>query len=170
VRFRKLRIAFSCTCGMACALLIAFWVRSYSDMEEWKGRLPGSFGYLFRSNEGRLTSCGFVLGPSDEKGLPNDWPVVIWKRPNRKGWVVQVPPWSKKGFLYPWGFRDTWTGSSWMVMLPYWFLVTASGLLAMAFQFGWSWQFSLRNLFVLTTFLAVVLGMVEWLDRAWIGR
>jgi hypothetical protein len=28
-RFRNLRIAFSVTCGIACVLLIALWVRSY---------------------------------------------------------------------------------------------------------------------------------------------
>ena len=28
---------------------------------------------------------------------------------------------------------------------------------------------NLRSLFIATTFLAVVLGMIAWLDRAWIG-
>jgi hypothetical protein len=27
-----------------------------------------------------------------------------------------------------------------------------------------------NSLFVVTTFLAVVLGMMAWLDRAWIGK
>jgi hypothetical protein len=31
-------------------------------------------------------------------------------------------------------------------------------------------RFTLRTLFIATTFLAVVLGMVAWLDRAWIGK
>jgi hypothetical protein len=31
-------------------------------------------------------------------------------------------------------------------------------------------RFTLRSLFVVTTFLAVVLGMIAWLDRAWIGK
>ena len=31
-------------------------------------------------------------------------------------------------------------------------------------------QFNLRSLFMATTFLAVVLGMIAWLDRAWIGK
>ena len=33
MRFRKLRIAFSVTCLIACVLLIVFWVRSYSGAE-----------------------------------------------------------------------------------------------------------------------------------------
>jgi hypothetical protein len=54
--------------------------------------------------------------------------------------------------------------------LPYWFLVLASGLLAMAFQLRWPLQFTLRTLFVATTFLAILLGMIAWLDEAWIGK
>ena len=42
--------------------------------------------------------------------------------------------------------------------------------LAMAFQLRWPSRFNLRSLFVVTTFLAVVLGMIAWLDRAWIGK
>jgi hypothetical protein len=34
----------------------------------------------------------------------------------------------------------------------------------------WPWRFNLRSLFIATTFLAVVLGMIAWLDRAWIGK
>jgi hypothetical protein len=42
--FRKLRIAWSVGCGIACVLLIALWVRSYSDslMAVW-----GSHYYFF---------------------------------------------------------------------------------------------------------------------------
>jgi hypothetical protein len=32
------------------------------------------------------------------------------------------------------------------------------------------WRFNLCSLFIATTFLAVVLGMIAWLDRAWIGQ
>jgi hypothetical protein len=35
---------------------------------------------------------------------------------------------------------------------------------------GWPWRFTLRSLFVVTTFLAIVPGMIAWLDRAWIGK
>jgi hypothetical protein len=35
---------------------------------------------------------------------------------------------------------------------------------------GWPWRFTLRSLFIATTFLAVVLGMIVWLDPAWIGK
>jgi hypothetical protein len=49
-------------------------------------------------------------------------------------------------------------------------LVLASGSLAMIFHLQWPWRFTLRSLFIATTFFAVVLGMIAWLDRAWIGK
>jgi hypothetical protein len=57
-----------------------------------------------------------------------------------------------------------------VVMLPFCFLVLVSGSLAMLLQLRWPWRFTLRSLFIVTTFLAVVLGMMAWLDRAWIGK
>jgi hypothetical protein len=39
MKFRKLRIAFSVTCLIACVLLIVLWVRSYwwsDDLEQWR--------------------------------------------------------------------------------------------------------------------------------------
>jgi hypothetical protein len=54
--------------------------------------------------------------------------------------------------------------------MMYWFLVLMSGSLAMLFRMGWPWRFTLRSLFIATTFLAAVPGMIAWLDRAWIGR
>jgi hypothetical protein len=34
----------------------------------------------------------------------------------------------------------------------------------------WPPHFTLRSLFIATTFLAMVLGMIAWLDRAWIVK
>jgi hypothetical protein len=55
-------------------------------------------------------------------------------------------------------------------VVPLWFLVLTSGSLATLFRLKWPWRFTLRSLFIATTFLAVVLGMIAWLDRAWIGK
>jgi hypothetical protein len=40
----------------------------------------------------------------------------------------------------------------------------------MAFRITWPSRFTLRSLFIATTFLAVVLGTIAWLDPAWIGK
>ena len=52
------------------------------------------------------------------------------------------------------------------VVLPYWLLVLATGSLAMLFRLRWPWRFNLRSLFIVTTLLAVVLGLM----RGWIGK
>jgi hypothetical protein len=49
-------------------------------------------------------------------------------------------------------------------------LVLMFGSRAMIFRLRWPWCFTLRSLFVVTTLPAVVLGMIAWLDRAWIGK
>src|SRR6188474_3195978 len=55
MRFRKLRIAFSAVCGLACVLLAALWVRSY-----WRedflflSPLPHQWRAQISSGEGRL--------------------------------------------------------------------------------------------------------------------
>jgi hypothetical protein len=38
MRFRKLRIAWSVSCIVACVLLIAFWMRSYWRSDDLKGQ------------------------------------------------------------------------------------------------------------------------------------
>ena len=38
MRFRKLRIAWSVICSIACVLLIALWVRSYWRYMQWKAK------------------------------------------------------------------------------------------------------------------------------------
>jgi hypothetical protein len=95
------------------------------------------------------------------------------------GWSLRLypadmysSPWIPDGnLLWKLGFSLThdqiW---GWQLYLPFWFLVTLSGSLAMICQLRWPWRFTLRHLFIATTFLAVVLGMIACLDRSWIGK
>lgn len=68
------------------------------------------------------------------------------------------------------GFFVQHSWANFFLVLPFWFLVLGSGSLAMICRLRWPWRFKLRGLFIVTTFLAVVLGMIAWLDRAWIGK
>jgi hypothetical protein len=68
------------------------------------------------------------------------------------------------------GFAGHLSDADSSVVVPYWFLVLATGSLAMMFRIRWPWRFTLRSMFLATTFLAVVLGMVAWLDRSWIRK
>jgi hypothetical protein len=165
---RLLNIA-SIVCLILCVALMGLWVRSARHADEWKGRLTGSSGFLIKSDECRLVSSVFVLDPNKNHSLPEDWPRVASTAFGQTQFM-QIPTLSKQGALYPWGFSSGRTSSSRLVMLPYWFLVLASGMLAILFQLRSPWQFNLRSMLLLTTLLAVVLGMIAWLDRAWIGK
>jgi hypothetical protein len=84
--------------------------------------------------------------------------------------TVQNLPGDKLKFLSPVGVVINVSQSRVSAILPYWFMVLASGTLAMAFRMRWPPQFTLRNLFVAMTFLAVVLGMIALHDTGWMSK
>jgi hypothetical protein len=55
------------------------------------------------------------------------------------------------------------------VIWPYWFPVLTSGSLAIIFRIRWTSRSTLRSLIIVMTLLAVVLGMMAWLDHSWNG-
>ncbi len=52
-----------------------------------------------------------------------------------------------------------------VIRVPYWFLVTLTGAVAVVVFSRTDLQFSLRTLLIATTLLAVVLGLGVWLAR-----
>jgi hypothetical protein len=98
-------------------------------------------------------------------GLSSEQNSHYWEKPFPVQ-IFSIP----QSFLAPWGFAyQSGLGLS-VLMLPYWFLALMCGSLTMIVQLRWPLQFTLRSLFIATTFLAVMLGMIAWLDRAWIGK
>ena len=157
---RLLNIA-SIVCLVLCVVLMGMWVWSY-----WCGyRLDwisaGKREFIVESVSGhvRFTYIRKLGVNAVAISLPfwrvDHWPpgetVGAWK-PRLEFVAFNTPP---GGFL---------------VGVPHWFLVLTSGSLAMVFRLQWPPRFTLRSLFIATTFLAVVLGMIAWLDRAWIGK
>lgn len=66
--------------------------------------------------------------------------------------------------------RNQRSGGFLDVIAPCLILVLTSGTLAMIFRMRWPCRFTLRSLFIVTTFLANVLGMIAWLDHSWVGK
>jgi hypothetical protein len=157
---RLLNIA-SIACLILCVALMGMWVRSYALSDRASGQFDAGHGFQMTSLYGRL---GLYIGTS---GLDSYFyfttdviaPVPIYTGP--------PPP---QLALSDFGFDAFVLASGRFLFLPYWFLTLVAGSLAMAFQLRWPWRFTLRSLFIATTFLAVVLGMIAWLDRAWIGK
>jgi hypothetical protein len=152
---RLLNIA-SIICLVLCVVLMGMWVRSYFEGDYLSWRMTGTTGFVVAPKSGRLQGWG--QGPSD-------WPFASSKNDAR---LLDTTT----GHLPFLGFGYIWQQASGttVVTVPYWFLVLTSGSLAMLFQLRWPPRFTLRSLFIVTTFLAVVLGMIAWLDRAWIGK
>jgi hypothetical protein len=155
MRFRKLRIAFSITCGLACVLLIALWVRSYRVFDQWS--------YNF-SSQRTLTTVS-VQGQS-----------VLWLTPYRAiGGIQQsfglyhlpIPVGSNaKAYPASWsGIGIGGTSETLSIRSPHYLLVLTAAILAGLPWLRWSRRFSLRTLLIAMTLVAVVLGLVCYAVR-----
>jgi hypothetical protein len=161
---RKLRIAFSVTCGIACVLLVVLWVRSYWWLDYFHGNVGPTTahstpGYLQSRNLFMATRQGrFFIASSPVKtkrlnitireSLPNDEERAILLQENLGLELNDIQ--------LPWLTRNS-------VASPYWvpFILTAT-----VAALPWiRWRFSLRTLLIATTLVAVVLGLIIYASR-----
>jgi hypothetical protein len=145
MRFRKLRIAFSVTCLMACVLLIVLWVRSYKRVESLC--LGTSSGNLsFASYVGRLQVL--VSGVPAHSSFGSQKMDVI---------PTDVTTWAFNTESVP--FRLI------VAAVPFWFPVLLSATFAAMPWIRYFRRFSVRTLLIATTLVAIVLGLVVWATR-----
>ena len=150
MRFRKLRIAWSVGCGIACLLLIVLWVRSHGAEDRLTGNFAGSHWFRVYSSHG----CLVYYVP----GTPGPPSMYAWQ-PNfgSEFWleasdvrIASVP----RVRLHR---EEDW------ITLPYWFLV---GLCAVVAAAPWlRWRFTLRTLLIAMTLVALVLGLAVYATR-----
>ena len=152
MKFRKLRIAFSVTCGIVCLLLIALWVRSYSWGDMLSGPISQSRLLRFSSGQGVLllnlqhdqrasqTVRGWRLQHLSMRKMEQ-----LQAQAKARGAPVSVA-------VKKWGLSDH------VLRTPHWLPVVLSGALGAAPWVGW--RFSLRTLLTVTTLVAVVLGLI----------
>ena len=163
---RLLNIA-SIVCLVLCVALMGMWVRSDCVHDILKGHFGDKGAMMIYSIPGRLVWYVGTPGTKDNPTSDN----YAWSIKSYAMDQVGSPVLPSQGLLNDVGFVSLALSKEILsLVLPYWFLVLTSGSLAMLFQLRWPWRFNLRSLFIATTFLAVVLGMIAWLDRAWIGR
>jgi hypothetical protein len=148
-RFRKLRIAVSVTCGIACVLLIVLWVRSYWKWDTLASRLPTGSNLV-------LTSWGgdFSVGIDHQPGPFAPTEALEFDSRLKSSWTRDE---SERGF----GIHR---GPTYLIIAsPAWFWVLTGVLLS-----GAPWirkRFSLRTLLIATALVAVVLGLIVWSVR-----
>ena len=170
----------------ACVALMGLWAFSSVCDEAVHGSLTDAVGdFQIASIQGRLsilmlpgnTRPGIGYWPQtpldDHKSHVGEPPIHYEYgtiTPSNWRWSRRVKGSKRQTNLASLGFSASIAPNAFMMLLPYWFLVLASGSLGMLFRLRWPWRFNLRSVFAATTFLAVVLGMIAWLDRAWIGK
>jgi hypothetical protein len=183
MRFRKLRIAWSVACIIACLLLIVLWVRSYRIADRLHGRFWVGEEFLLASKEGRVAAV--VL---HWHGTANWWPwkVVSYPVNDELSFPVGSVQQYVKRFGFGWLDRPEYMvmrskqqrpdGSTFTLfgaatatlngagpIVPYWLLILLTSSCAIG-----PWikkQFSLRTLLIATTLIAVVLGLIAWAIR-----
>ena len=112
MRFRKLRIAWSVACGIACVLLIVLWVRSHWLWDSLVWGVTAKQGVLACSQGGRT-----MLQYLDFRGAPANINATIfkWKLQNYPPGGKSSLPTSVAGFFVE--ESDAQFG------VPYWFLI-----------------------------------------------
>jgi hypothetical protein len=148
MRFRKLRIAWSATCGIACVLLIVLWVRSYQNVEE-----------LNRTSESAI--CTYILSDSGTVSFGRQYiePFESFLPPEAHGW--RYAEYGPNLGRHVKRFTFEWSAPEVMIRAPAWFLALFPATLA---TLPWiKWRFTLRTLLVATTLVAVVLGLIVYM-------
>jgi hypothetical protein len=155
---RLLNIA-SIVCLVLCVALMGMWVRSYRSLDTLSVAYAHSRCLRIGSFQGRITG---QFRQFDE----HDW-WNLWHSQLESRLEYQDDNGQKTDARWVHIMRYSTFNE---LDIPYWLLVLISGLSAILLHLGQPWRFTLRHLFIMTTFLAVLLGMIAWLDRAWIGK
>jgi hypothetical protein len=143
MKYRKLRIAWSVTCGIACVLLIVLWVRSYYHTDR-----------IWRINS--VFDTGFELAGGTAGGTLSFWQRTDVAGANRFPWHHDVS--GPVTIIHPVVYTNE--GEVLAIIIPIWLpLIVIAPLGALS----WVRRFSLRTLLIATTLIALVLGLVVWL-------
>jgi hypothetical protein len=148
MKYRKLRIAFSVGCGIACLLLVVLGMRS-----RWWRDVVVTPRIIVYSTEGQLAIAALRRGANDRWEV-NSMSVEQWHMINIDSTGAEKP-----GVSLSWGGM----GGNTLVFFPHWlpFLVSA-----VCGALPWlRWRFSLRTLLIVMTLVAVALGTIIALSR-----
>jgi hypothetical protein len=159
MRFRKLRIAWSVGCGIACVLLLVLWVRSYWV---WDGvtKLGGpSHIYHIASYRGEFgvarLAAAEAIDLDGSQLLSFGWNCV---------WRSDIPRLASGNTITVWGQKRPYALIPFAVV-PYALVLIPFAALTISPWIGWSRRFTLRTLLIAITAVAVVLGVIMYLAR-----
>jgi hypothetical protein len=182
MKYRKLRIAWSVVWGVVAVLLCVLWVRSYDTWDsavgcvcnirvEAESRMnrvliskpardaaPGipSNNHYVHSEHIHRKPPKFTLEAPVTSGIASLMTAIDpnWWKPSE--WYENHLGFSLESDQSPWGAR---------IVVPHWFLLLLAASLSGVSWIGVSRRFSLRTLLIVTTLVAVVLGLIVWAVR-----
>jgi hypothetical protein len=156
--YRKLRIAFSALCGIACLLLIVMWARSYWRTDYLVWGITAKQGFLARSLNGAAVLDYMNFSGSGKNLVLYKWHVESMPLPDTNRFSSGGVDNTFAGFL----IQRSGSGGRFLVCVPYWFLVPLTATLAVALSGKWALHFSLKTLLIATTLVAVLLGTIAY--------
>jgi hypothetical protein len=179
MRFRKLRIAWSVGCGIACVLLLLLWVRSYWRFDQFIHSVSATDYFACTSIQGEI-QMGMSNDPALRAAFRQDtwirkkFAMVDWQKAldgpeayfpaSSPGPfiapTVRMPRFTKRSF-----FTSTPSGTAYQIVMPYWPLLFFTLTVAALPWISWSKRFSLRTALIATTLVAVALGAIMWSGR-----
>jgi hypothetical protein len=154
MRFRKLRIAWSVFCGIACVLLIVLWVRSYSTLDLIQATTTSRY-FDLSSLYGELRVMT-ETDNADRKYVPK-WSASSWEVDSGMRLYGSPAKQSPSGFYLDSGPTIE------VAAIPTWFAFILCCTCTIApWLPRWSGRFSLRTLLITTTLVAVLLGLAVY--------
>jgi len=160
-RFRRLRIAVSVFFAVLTAALCVLWVCSYSWRDLVWARMPNFGTGSIASLNGKFRCM--VLWESAESANAS----FAWGR-------SRIPAQAASRSLMMSHVQHRWSGlgfelvnfpNPFAVAIPYWCLTPPFALGSYFIARHSQFRFSLRTMLIVTTLVAVVLGLVEWAVR-----
>jgi hypothetical protein len=155
---RGLRIAWSVWWGILCVLLVVLWVRSYwwvDSFQYWAGSRVAALD----SQNSRLYLSGSTTGGANMQPL-----LRAEKLSEVETDLLNRIRLSENRFGFG-KYMNLMLINTTTLILPHWFPIVFSALLAALPWIRWSSKFSLRTLLIATTLIAVVLGLVAWSSK-----
>lgn len=152
---RFLRIFVSGATLVLCVLIIGLWVRSYKHRDVATLGIDHGPGYAVESVNGSLALLYFQWGTAY---VPKGWGGLTEVSDFTFATRFQLARFGTFGF-------KSFLPASLVAVVPHWFpfgVFATMAALCWLPWLPWSWRFSLRFLLVVTTLVAVVLGLIMY--------
>jgi hypothetical protein len=153
MKYRKLRIAFAAVCGWLCLLLIALWVRTADNGDNFQEPVLEVRDFAVYSTDGIIwaVKAKFVKY-SPPAGVSFYIPPRFQSTPDG---FASTAIFKGRGFD-----MQLWSRWCWIIQAPNWFPIVVAATLATA---PWlRWRFTLRTLLIATTLVAILLGLIVY--------